>query len=253
MNGVGPIIGIPETITTTTTTMTTTVDPAAQTFTPDGSASPPRIIYDKNATFDEEGIPNTFFVQAQYDFTSTDGSALSFSKGDVMEVLTQLDSGWWDGLIDGKRGWMPCNYVKRVSDQEAEEWFIAREAEEKEMELADDDNQHGRPANPSGNGDLARTRLEREAGFNGLSYTDGHIGVAETDLEGRDLNSLAYELLDNGDTVSDARGGFEGSNGYQGDRSQDPNGTPADGGSGSADDFWVPSLTNDGQVSCPEI
>ncbi|KAJ9125105.1 hypothetical protein QFC22_000058 [Naganishia vaughanmartiniae] len=77
----------------------------------------------------------SFFVQAEYPFTSPDGSALSFARGEVIEVLTQLESGWWDGLlVGGERGWFPSNYVRRIEDEEAERWFIAREAEEEERE-----------------------------------------------------------------------------------------------------------------------
>jgi son of sevenless-like protein len=32
-----------------------------------------------------------------YPYQSADSSALSFGKGDIIEVLTQLESGWWDG------------------------------------------------------------------------------------------------------------------------------------------------------------
>lgn len=77
---------------------------------------------------DAPDLPASFFVQAEYSFTSPDGSALSFAPGDVIEVLTQLDSGWWDGLlVTGERGWFPSNYVTRITDAEAEDWFVARD------------------------------------------------------------------------------------------------------------------------------
>lgn len=75
----------------------------------------------------DSGIPEdeqearSFFVRALYDFRSTDSSSLSFKKGAIIEVLTQLESGWWDGLLGNDiRGWFPSNYVEKVSDQEAE-------------------------------------------------------------------------------------------------------------------------------------
>lgn len=58
---------------------------------------------------------NHFFVRAQYDFASTDPSSLSFKKDEVIEVLTQLESGWWDGILEnGLRGWFPSNYVTSI-------------------------------------------------------------------------------------------------------------------------------------------
>jgi son of sevenless-like protein len=66
----------------------------------------------------------TFFVRALYDYQSTDASSLSFRSGDLIEVLSQLESGWWDGLLDNERGWFPSNYVAPVSEQEVEEEFV---------------------------------------------------------------------------------------------------------------------------------
>jgi hypothetical protein len=56
------------------------------------------------------------FVKALYDFDSKDNSSLSFKKNDIIQVLTQLESGWWDGLCNGERGWFPSNYVTAESE-----------------------------------------------------------------------------------------------------------------------------------------
>ncbi|GBB90672.1 hypothetical protein RclHR1_01770020 [Rhizophagus clarus] len=52
-----------------------------------------------------------FFVRALYDFDSNDTSSLSFKTNDIIQVLMQLESGWWDGLCNGERGWFPSNFV----------------------------------------------------------------------------------------------------------------------------------------------
>jgi hypothetical protein len=36
-------------------------------------------------------------VKALYTFEGTEPTALAFNKGDSIDVLAQLDSGWWDG------------------------------------------------------------------------------------------------------------------------------------------------------------
>ncbi|PWN24151.1 SH3-domain-containing protein, partial [Microstroma glucosiphilum] len=59
---------------------------------------------------DDQAV-QTFFVRALYDYEAQDASSLSFVEGDVIEVLTQLPSGWWDGLLGEDRGWFPSNYV----------------------------------------------------------------------------------------------------------------------------------------------
>ncbi|KAJ3155701.1 hypothetical protein HDU86_004170 [Geranomyces michiganensis] len=54
-------------------------------------------------------------VRALYDYAgSTQDASLAFRKGDVIQVLTQLETGWWDGLWNGQRGWFPSNYVGEV-------------------------------------------------------------------------------------------------------------------------------------------
>jgi son of sevenless-like protein len=68
----------------------------------------------------EEQFISTFFVRAIYDYQSSDPSSLSFQRDSVIEVLTRLDSGWWDGLLGEERGWFPSNYVTIVSLEEAE-------------------------------------------------------------------------------------------------------------------------------------
>lgn len=62
----------------------------------------------------------SFFVKALYNYTASDKNLLTFRAGDVIEVLTQLENGWWDGLLDEKtRGWFPSNYVELISDEAA--------------------------------------------------------------------------------------------------------------------------------------
>ncbi|KAL1916088.1 uncharacterized protein VTP21DRAFT_6092 [Calcarisporiella thermophila] len=60
-------------------------------------------------------------VRALYDYHSSDPSALSFKKGATIEVLAQLQSGWWDGIMNGERGWFPSNYVELLEDESDDE------------------------------------------------------------------------------------------------------------------------------------
>ncbi|TFK74755.1 ras GEF [Pluteus cervinus] len=71
----------------------------------------------------------TLFCRALYDYEAQDASSLSFSQNDIIEVLTQQPSGWWDGLLGDERGWFPSNYVTIISDEEAEAAFANLEYE----------------------------------------------------------------------------------------------------------------------------
>lgn len=68
----------------------------------------------------ESDEPQSFFVRALYSYTASeqDESSLSFSAGDILEVLTQLPTGWWDGMLGDRRGWFPSNYVEMIDEEE---------------------------------------------------------------------------------------------------------------------------------------
>ncbi|KAI8641390.1 ras guanine nucleotide exchange factor domain-containing protein [Parasitella parasitica] len=57
-------------------------------------------------------------VRALYPYESNDPASLSFQPYVIIDVLAQLESGWWDGWSNGKRGWFPSNYVEVLSPEE---------------------------------------------------------------------------------------------------------------------------------------
>lgn len=54
------------------------------------------------------------YVKALYDYGSSEPNALKFQKGEIISVFLQLETGWWDGQIDNRRGWFPSNYCEVV-------------------------------------------------------------------------------------------------------------------------------------------
>ncbi|ROT38848.1 ras GEF [Sodiomyces alkalinus F11] len=62
--------------------------------------------------------PGTMYVRALYDYEADDRTSLSFHEGDIIQVITQLESGWWDGVINGVRGWFPSNYCQIITGPE---------------------------------------------------------------------------------------------------------------------------------------
>ncbi|KAI0755149.1 SH3 domain-containing protein [Daedaleopsis nitida] len=63
---------------------------------------------DEEATHDSEE-----YVLAMHDFApqQSNVTCLTFRAGQVIRVLNRDTSGWWDGEVDGRRGWFPSNYV----------------------------------------------------------------------------------------------------------------------------------------------
>ncbi|CCO30774.1 Cell division control protein 25 [Rhizoctonia solani AG-1 IB] len=54
------------------------------------------------------------YVVALHDFVPVNGNTtcLSFRAGQLIHVLNRDSTGWWDGELEGRRGWFPSNYVK---------------------------------------------------------------------------------------------------------------------------------------------
>lgn len=67
------------------------------------------------------------YAIALHTYTESSSTCLSFRAGQVIRTLHKDDSGWWDGTVEGKRGWFPSNFVEVCSVEQA---IIAAEEEE---------------------------------------------------------------------------------------------------------------------------
>lgn len=48
---------------------------------------------------------------AMYTYESSEQGDLSFQQGDIV-VVTRKEGDWWTGMVGGKTGVFPSNYVK---------------------------------------------------------------------------------------------------------------------------------------------
>ncbi|XP_075216177.1 unconventional myosin-Ie-like isoform X2 [Lycorma delicatula] len=53
-------------------------------------------------------------AKALYNYSAQDLDELSFSEGDVIEIIKEYDGGWWHGKLAGKVGLLPANYVQKL-------------------------------------------------------------------------------------------------------------------------------------------
>ena len=132
--------------------------------------------------------PPRMFVRARFDFAATDPSALSFSAGDLIEVMTRLESGWWDGMLGSTRGWFPSNFVEQVDPAE-----VFRGLDDEEGDEEDDDGDFGW-------NDFARKK--NPWGGEGEEEQIGLDDLARRVMESADMDD------DDGDDV-DGAGAFE--------------------------------------------
>lgn len=70
---------------------------------------------EKPRSFSEENKEVIRMVKALYNYTARSTDQLSFSKGDLMEIVMYRPKGkWWLAKLNEKKGWIPHNFVKAV-------------------------------------------------------------------------------------------------------------------------------------------
>jgi myosin-1 len=52
--------------------------------------------------------------KALYDYVAAGDNELSFRAGDLITIIQRDPVGWWEGELNGRRGWIPANYVQEV-------------------------------------------------------------------------------------------------------------------------------------------
>ncbi|XP_071476868.1 rho guanine nucleotide exchange factor 7-like isoform X1 [Diadema antillarum] len=57
--------------------------------------------------------------RARFKFEGRKEDELDFNKGDVITVTLMVDGGWWEGMLNGRSGWFPSNYVKEIKPKDA--------------------------------------------------------------------------------------------------------------------------------------
>ncbi|KAI9790332.1 MAG: hypothetical protein M1833_001951 [Piccolia ochrophora] len=126
--------------------------------------------------------PPGMYVRALYDYEADDRTNLSFQQGDRIQVITQLGTGWWDGILRGRRGWFPSNYCAVVSenDRQAGDNGHAGEADDADSELDEEDE-----------GDFDDTYGDDENGSHGLP-PDESPGLPMEGTETQDQEDAAY-------------------------------------------------------------
>jgi son of sevenless-like protein len=72
-------------------------------------------------------------VLCLYDFRSEDQDHLCFKKGDILDIVTQEDTGWWAAMRRGgtRVGWIPGSFVQPLAEDTAKTWANV----EKELQI----------------------------------------------------------------------------------------------------------------------
>jgi son of sevenless len=169
---------------------------------------------------EEQQFITALFCRAKYDYQSTDDASLSFHRGDIIEVLTRLETGWWDGLLGEERGWFPSNYVDVISDEEADASLAVMELQQQQQQLQQANIQL-MPTYPlTSQGTSTQLGLSSSPGSAARSRSQNGLHTSlDTDAESPSRNGHNTDGLANGE------------------------------GESLPNDYWVPRVTQDGRVS----
>ena len=58
------------------------------------------------------GGGDEYHVRALYEFAAESGNELSFRAGDVITWTQDIDNDWMEGMLNGRVGIFPRNYVE---------------------------------------------------------------------------------------------------------------------------------------------
>lgn len=201
-----------------------------------------------NYAEDDAQVGQPFFVRALFDFQGSDASSLSFRRGDIIEVLNTLESGWWDGLLDDERGWFPSNYVQAISDAEADQ----------ELAIRFQNGQHAQALEAQAHAlEAQRTQREQRERERERDIQLREREAAVQQQQRQRQYTLQQQTHPNTGGTRSAQGRYheeethwldeQDHHHHQTTHQQDPRATQ--GATGRSSDFWVPQGTNDGQVS----
>ena len=59
------------------------------------------------------------YARTTFSYVAKDNGELSLEVGDIVEVLDEDEHGWWSGVLRGKKGVFPNNFVVEITEEEA--------------------------------------------------------------------------------------------------------------------------------------
>lgn len=78
---------------------------------PSGPKKSVKKVAPKQAQQPKPSVPQ---CKALYDYPGSGDNELGFKAGEIITIIQKDPAGWWEGELNGKRGWIPANYVQEL-------------------------------------------------------------------------------------------------------------------------------------------
>lgn len=103
-----------------------------------------------------------------FEYVPQNEDELALKVGDIIEVSDEVEDGWWSGMVNGKSGLFPSNFVKEMDGSEEDESNDAGDDSDGKDELTS-------PVSPHpGNGVIAQPKKVKGVGFGNI-FREGSV------------------------------------------------------------------------------
>jgi len=89
-------------------------------------------------------------VQALWSFEASESGDLSFRRGDIIAVIGPMEGNWWTGVLQGRCGNFPSNYVEELTEASLENLEQEEPRTSADSGKANSEANEWRPPVPSG-------------------------------------------------------------------------------------------------------
>ncbi|XP_062858114.1 CD2-associated protein [Trichomycterus rosablanca] len=103
--------------------------------------------------------------KALFEYLPQNEDELELKVGDIIEISEEVEDGWWSGIMNGKSGLFPSNFVKEIETNE----------EGESNDVTDETDDVTSPVSPHpGNGVIAQPKKVKGVGFGNI-FREGSV------------------------------------------------------------------------------
>ncbi|CAG5950301.1 unnamed protein product [Menidia menidia] len=99
---------------------------------------------------------------------------LELKVGDILDITEEIEEGWWSGVINGKSGLFPSNFVKELDASEEDPESNETTSDETDGSATEVTGTPTSPQPPSGNEAIAHPKKIRGIGFGDI-FKEGSV------------------------------------------------------------------------------
>lgn len=108
--------------------------------------------------------------KALFEYVPQNEDELELKMGDVVEITEEVEEGWWSGMLNGKFGLFPSNFVKEMEESDEADADSANT----ELDSSSKDGLSNPVAPHSGNGTKAQPKKVKGVGFGDI-FSQGSV------------------------------------------------------------------------------